>query len=134
MPARPFLAPGIRRVQSETISMLKKAGELAFSNGPAAVERQLHRIGLINQAAVRAVITEGIPPPLAPRTIAGRINRLKGGKRRAKIRGEIAGGLAESRQLGVDGAFTPLIVTAQFLKSITYVLRKVGAKSRGLPK
>jgi hypothetical protein len=129
IPPRPFLAPGIDRVKGDTVNLLKKAGELALDGKPDAVERQLHRVGLLNQASVRNVITEGIPPPLAASTIAGRIRRVKGAKRRASIKSELDAGTPASRQSGTEGLFTPLIVTGQFLKSVTYVLRKVSKKS-----
>ena len=129
IPARPFLAPGIERAKGDTVALLRVAGEKALDGNPAAVERQLHRVGLLNQASVRSVITEGIPPPLAESTIAGRIRRVKGAKRQAKIAAELAAGTPASRQGGEEGLFVPLVRTGQLRNSITYVLRKVGKKS-----
>lgn len=126
IPARPFMVPGIERVKGDSIDLLKTAAEKALDGDPAAVERQLNRVGLLNQASIRGVITEGIPPPLAASTIAGRIRRVKGKKRRDSIAAALAAGTPESRQGGVEGLFTPLVVTGQLRNAITYVLRRVG--------
>lgn len=123
MPARPSLLPGVKAVQSETIAGFKKATELALEGRGEAIERELHRVGLRAQNSVRAKITEGIPPPLAPSTIKGRIRRVKGKQRRAKIDAAAAAGTPWSTQGNVAGIFTPLIATGQFLHSITYLIR-----------
>lgn len=126
IPARPFMIPGVERVRGDTVNLLKIAAEKALDGDPAAVERQLHRVGLVNQASIRGVITEGIPPPLAASTIAGRIRRVKGKKRRASIQSALDVGTPASRQGGVEGLFTPLVLSGQLRNAITYVLRKVG--------
>ncbi len=134
IPARPFMKPGIEAVQDKIEDGLKKAGEIAFTwggtNAPQAVERQFHRIGMIAQSSIKNKIRAGIPPPLAPSTIKGRIYRVKSKKRRKRLKDLLASGsVAASRQEGYEeyspGLFTPLIVSGQLLNAITYVLRKV---------
>lgn len=125
IPARPFLLPGVKSVQPEISAGFKKVAEFGLDGKPAAVDRQLHRIGLLAQNAVRAKISEGIPPPLAPSTIAGRIRRVKGPKRKAKIAAAAAAGMPWSTQGGVAGIFTPLILTGQLRNAITYVVNGV---------
>lgn len=100
IPARPFLEPGIKAVQNETIDGLKKAGEFALQGRVEAVGRQLHRVGLRAVNSVRAVINAGVPPPLKPSTLAGR------------------------RRRGRKGT-VPLIDTGQLRNAITYVIRSI---------
>ncbi len=134
IPARPFMEPGVRRASNQTVALMRRAGELALDLRPSAVENQLMKVGLVNQAAIRGVITEGIPPPIKYATALGRIRRRKSKSYREKKRGELA---ANARYLGEDsastGLFTPLIDTAQLLKSITYVIRRVAGAKRKAP-
>ena len=123
MPARPSLLPGVRAVQPDTIAGFKAAAGFALDGREAAVERELHRIGLRAQNSVRGIISAGIAPELAPSTIKGRIRRIKGKKRRAKIDAAAAAGTPWSTQEGTAGIFTPLIITGQFLRSFVYSIR-----------
>lgn len=123
IPARPFLLPGVKAVQTETIAGFKRAAGFALEGREGAVERELHRIGLTAQNSVRGVISAGIAPELAPSTIKGRLRRVKGKKRLADINARLASGTALSTQNGVEGIFTPLIVTGQLRNAITYVIR-----------
>jgi hypothetical protein len=70
------------------------------------------------------VITEGIPPPLAAGTVERRIGRRKSKKWRADRRALVAANVDAGLAPGA-GLFTPLIDSAQLLKSVSYVLRKV---------
>jgi hypothetical protein len=124
IPARPFMEPGIKAVQKEIEQEMLNAGKAVFK-GARNVEVFLNRVGLIATRSIKMKITEGIPPPLAPSTIAGRIRRVKGKKRRAKIDALQASGVPDSRQEGAEGIFTPLIVSGQLRNAITYVLRKL---------
>lgn len=124
IPARPFMEPGIKAVQKEIEQEMFNAGKAVF-RGARSVEVFLNRVGLIASRSIKMKITEGIPPPLAPSTIAGRIRRVKGKKRRAKIDAMLASGTPESRQNGAEGIFTPLVVSGQLRNAITYVLRKL---------
>lgn len=138
IPARPFMEPGVRRASNQTVALMRRAGELALDLRPSAVENQLMKVGLVNQAAIRGVITEGIPPPLAESTVKSRIYRVKGKKRRERLKGLLASGAAASRQAGYEeygaGLFTPLVVTGQLRNAITYVIRRIsGAKRKPAP-
>jgi hypothetical protein len=128
IPARPFMEPGINDAKAQIIDEMMKAGRAILRQGSKNVENSLNRIGLIATRAIKNRITEGIPPPLAPSTVQGRITRVKSKSRRAKIRAELASGTPASRQGGADGLFTPLIVTGQLRNAITYVLRRVKRK------
>jgi hypothetical protein len=132
IPARPFMEPGVKAVKKEVTKELTNAGKLMIqgSQGAATVTACLTRIGIIVTRSIKSRITEGIPPPLAPATIRGRIARVKGKARRKKIDKAIAAGVPLSRQSGAEGIFTPLIVTAQLRNSITYVLRKLNRKGK----
>lgn len=122
IPARPFMEPGVKAVQNEITEELNNAGKAVFAGAPR-VTSYLTRVGLIATRSIKNVISSGIAPPLAPSTIAGRIRRVKGKKRRAKIDAALAAGTPTSRQGGSEGIFTPLKVTNQLFNAITYVLR-----------
>lgn len=129
IPARPFMEPGIAAVQDRINLELRNAGNAALKGGgQSAVTAALNRIGIIATRSIKLKITEGIPPPLAPSTIAGRIRRVKGKARRAKIVAAQAAGTPDSRLGGAEGLFTPLVVTGQLRNAITYVLRKIKGK------
>ncbi len=125
IPARQFMEPGIQNVQAEITAQFESAGRLAFTE-PNRVEVILNKIGLMASQSIKAKIQEGIPPPLAPSTIKGRIRRVKGKRRREKIAAALEAGTPLSRQGGEAGIFTPLISSGNFLNSIMYVLRKIG--------
>lgn len=102
LPARPHLIPGVRSVQKDTITDLRKAASTTMSGGSGvetAVLRILHRIGMRAQNAVRGTIREGLSPPLAESTLAGRRARGRTGTK-------------------------PLWDTGDYLRHITYVIRK----------
>lgn len=132
IPARPFMEPGIKAVQDQIAKELENAGKAILDNGKPGgarkVEIALNRVGIIASRSIKAKIGEGIPPPLAPRTILGRIARVKSKSRRKKIEAELASGTPASRQGGVEGLFTPLIVTGQLRNAVTFILRRVGKK------
>ena len=134
IPARPFMEPGIKAVQDQIAKEMENAGKAILKSGKfgsaKSVEGYLNRVGLIAVRSIRAKITEGIAPELAPSTVLGRIYRVKGKARRKKLKAALASGTPASRQGGVEGLFTPLVVTGQLRNAITYVLRKVGKKGK----
>lgn len=75
IPARPFMEPGVLRVQDDLSALMGKGGKAALKGDAAGVHRALVAVGLKAQASIRARINEGIPPPLKPRTIAARKRR-----------------------------------------------------------
>lgn len=124
IPERRFMEPGIESVQAKIEDRLAQTAVAASEGRLEAADRGFHQTGLIAQNGIRAKLTEGVPPPLAPSTIAQRIRRVKGKKRRAKIDADLAAGVPASRQLGSEGVFTPLIVTGQLRSAISYAIRR----------
>jgi hypothetical protein len=121
IPKREFMRPGIESVKGPLADELERLAKAVHTGrrGPAGksiVEIGYQRVGLIAQKAIRAKINEGIPPPLAERTLQERAARgRKGAKQELANR---ALGLAPSTQLA-----KPLIDTAQMRNAVTYVIR-----------
>ena len=124
LPARPFLDPGIKRVRAKIELFLRAAGKAALSGKFEEVFKRMDDAGKTAATSARNVITEGIPPPLAARTVEGRIRRRKSAswkkQKRAAVAANVAAGLAPGA-----GLFTPLIDTGALRASITYVIRRV---------
>ena len=99
IPARPFLAPGIKAIRPEIVKLQRLAAKVALAGKTGEVERIMNILGLKAVSSVRAAIVNGDFAPLAPRTLAAR-------KRRGITR------------------TTPLIDTGKLLASISYVIRK----------
>lgn len=99
IPARPFLVPGVAKIEDKAVVRLKKGASDALDGDAYAAGRALVAAGLMAQASVRETITAGISPALAPSTLAAR------------------------RRRGRTGTI-PLIDTAQLRNAITYVLRR----------
>lgn len=121
IPAREFMRPGIKTVQSDINTRFKKVGQYALEGRIDAVKQMLNAIGLVAQNAVRAKITDGPFDPLADATVAARARR---GRRGAKQElANRAKGMAPSNELA-----RPLIDTGQLRSAITYVIRKITGK------
>jgi hypothetical protein len=123
IPARPHLLPAIREHLPEVRSALRGAGKAALSlKGVGGVDAAYERLGLRAVSWVRAKIRSNVPPPLAARTVAGRIARRKSKtwkrKRRALVQANVDAGLSPG-----EGIFTALIDTGDYLAHITYVVR-----------
>lgn len=110
IPARPWLKPGVQSIRKELALRFAKAGQ-GVLGGREKIEKHLMAIGLLAVNAVRKRIQAGIPPPLAPSTVARRRQRSAGSKYR--------------RKATTAAQTTPLIDTGKMLASITYVIRKV---------
>ena len=129
LPARPFLIPGVKDVQEQTIETFKKAAVAALAqNMPKALE-------LMNQAgskaanAARTRILNNIPPPLSPYTVANRFKMRKDKARRpneeqylALVAAGTAPGAAQTA-----ANIIALVNTGKMLRAITHVVRKVNA-------
>lgn len=105
IPARPFLEPGVARKQQEIVDRLRDTAAAVYDGNGGVVERGLAAAGQIAASSAQAVIREGISPPLAQSTVD---------QRRAKY----------GRKAASSDQTTPLIDTAQLVRSITFVLRK----------
>lgn len=126
IPARPFMQPGITRAQSTITAFMRQGAHDVLDKGKDAGDTALNRAGLAAQNSIRRVIGEGIPPPLAPSTVA---NRFRQRKTKTRRKGEVEylrligeGSTAEDAQFATG--IKPLLNTGQLRNSITYVLRK----------
>lgn len=100
IPARPFMAPGIKASEEKWEGYLKAAGQAALDGKENAVEKNLQAAGITAATAIKSKINAGVPPPLSKRTLAAR------------------------KRAGYQGT-KPLIRTGQLRNAITYVLRKL---------
>jgi hypothetical protein len=99
IPARPFMDPAMQEAEEPLADALGRMAAAALGpNSSAVVEQQAHRLGLIAKLAVQNKINEGIPPPLAPRTLKARALRGRTGTK-------------------------PLIDTGQLRNAANYVIR-----------
>lgn len=128
IPARPFMAPGVKKAQTVVEGWTRRAGVAALAGDTATVMRCMHAAGLAAASAIKAVITVGIPPPLAPSTVAARIARRSSATWRRKRRAAVAANVEAGKSPG-EGLFTPLIDTGALRASITYVIRRLGRGS-----
>jgi hypothetical protein len=103
IPARPFMAPGIKNAEKQIIGLLVDGARKALDGNKAAVMAGFHRAGLIAVNSIRKKITDGPFAPLSPRTLAAR------------------------KRKGFKGT-KPLIVTGQLRRSINYVIRSMSQK------
>ncbi len=133
IPARPFMRPGVEAVKALIIDRFKRSAQGAVSLKPGAdpkIEQTLHAVGLVTQASIRKTIGQGIPPPLAPSTIAQRF-RQRGTKSRRKAELKymdlVASGVDEA-QAQSDANIVALVNTGQLRNSINYVIREKGSK------
>lgn len=125
IPARPFLRPGIEAAKDEITKGLEKAGRAAFAGNASEVDRQLTRVGLIAQAAVREKITDGPFVPLAPATILARLRRGRKGQLDPSIYGK--GAIASDEHAAATG-MRPLVDTGQLRAAINFVIRTIKGK------
>ena len=114
IPARPHLIPGVEKAMDEIKARLS-AGAVAALRGDQ--DAALQYMGQAGQAAVNSVtqmIHDKLEPPLQPQTIARRRIRSKGSTYRRK---------AGARVPTPPEDVTPLIDTASYIRSFTWVLR-----------
>lgn len=119
VPARPFLIPGVKSVEKQTAAGMQRAGAFAIEGKTDDMLKQLNAVGLRAVSAVKKQITSNIPPPLQPATVAARLRRTQGGRKR------LTGLRSQGTNLGKWGAtnLTTLVDTGQLRNSITYVIR-----------
>jgi len=141
IPARPFMVPGLQSRMAAIEGAMRNAGRLtltldkapgSMSQASTRAIQSLHRVGLIAQAAIRNKINEGIPPPLSPLTIAMR-HHQRGTKSMRKGEVEYFKLLGQGKtpaEAQTSSGIKALINTGQLRNSITYVIRKRGARRR----
>jgi hypothetical protein len=103
IPARPHLRPGVERVRNEVAEELGAGARALLTGRPDAVRTSYNRAGIIAVNSVKGIIrtSDGLVK-LSDATLERRKNR-----KRAPRKGE-----------------KPLLDTAQYMNSITYVIRK----------
>jgi len=111
IPARPGLTEGVKDALPDIEKELVALAKEGLSGDPAAVDKRLHRAGIIGQNAVRKRIVDGPWAPLAPSTIAAR-------KRKAKKSGVVL----------EDSDIRPLRESGQMYRAVTYSVRDKGEK------
>lgn len=109
IPARPFLVPGVREGQGMYVKYLKQAVNALIKANESLAEKALTAAGQAGAIAVQQKIHRGPFTPLQPSTIARRRRRSAGSTYR--------------RVATTAAQVSPLIDTAQLLRSITYVVR-----------
>lgn len=130
IPARPHLVPGVQDAQDEIAEHLKKAGQAAFDGKKDKVRQELERAGLVAQNSVKDKIENGDFAPLKPSTVAARA-RARGTKSRRKAEREYLDMIKSGAQaagmsleeIQTAAGIKPLVNTAQYRNSITYVVR-----------
>lgn len=123
IPARPFLVPGVRSVQTQVVDELRKAGEDAFDKDFGSVRARFAKVGTVAVSAAQRAITDGQFAPLSQRTIEARAARgRKGAKQYLKLQGQ--GTPREVLDtLGDQALVKPLIDTGQLRRALTYVVK-----------
>ncbi len=101
IPAREFMAPGIRAVQDQIAVQLRRAAQAAIMGDAAGVEAAQTGAGIVAVGSIKNLITEGISPALAPKTLAAR------------------------KRVGFEGK-TPLLRTGQLRNGVQFVLARKG--------
>lgn len=115
IPARPVLAPGIRKARTPITEQLRAAGLAALDGNEGGVRAAYTKAGIIGQNSVRAQFVDGDLAPLAESTLDKRPKATRDEQGRITKR-------PKSRR--ESGAINPLILTGQLRKAITFVVRK----------
>ena len=118
IPARPFMRPAMEDSKIKAADKLGQvlAAVITRAAGPTVVEMGMHQVGLLVKLAIQNKINEGIPPPLADRTLQARARRgRKGAITELANRKQ---GLPPSTLLA-----KPLIDTGQMRNAANYVIR-----------
>lgn len=114
IPARAWLKPGIEASRTKWEDYLRQAAKLAMEGKPESMTKAFMAAGDTAVQSVKKRTTAGVPPPLAPRTIAARRRKHKNTK------------TGPSELHPMFGGMTPLVDTAQMLNSVAYTIRKDG--------
>ncbi|WP_186072124.1 hypothetical protein [Burkholderia gladioli] len=137
VPARPHLVPGVEHALPAVTKQLERGVGAALDGKLEKVDQQLHAAGRLAVSSVRLTIRNNIPPPLAPSTVANRFRQRTAkdapkpaSKRKAEKdyaalidAGAQAAGMSLAEIQSAAGII-PLINTGEYLKSITYVVRR----------
>ena len=130
IPARPFMGPGIAKVQDKISSELGLATKAQLNNDKEKVDLHLNKAGLIASSSIKNVINDGDGfAPLKYSTLLARMRKRKGyaAKRKRlskfKMKGDTTAYNDLANQMGdVMSSFHPLVDTASLRNSISYVI------------
>jgi hypothetical protein len=118
LPARPFLVPGVMKVEAKAAEMLGAGAAKALDGDRQAGASSLVKAGLLASSSVKRTITEGAGfAPLSLATLKARAARGRKGAA-AEIASRAAGNAPDASNA------RPLIDTGQLRNAVTYVLRK----------
>lgn len=125
VPARRWLAPGIKNAGDGIATQLKSAAKAQMKNDEERVEQHLNRAGMIAATSCKKIIDEGLSPALKPATILGRRHGrgTKSMRKSEKAYQEAMKGGMNASEAQAAAGVKPYINTRQFFRSITYVLR-----------
>ena len=118
IPPRPFMIPGIAKVQDKINSLLKRYINAKLDNDPLKEYDSLYKAGMVAQNSIRTIImdNEGFEP-IKRATALGRIRKRSYLKKRLKNNSDLKEQFISS--------FKALIDTGELLKSITFVIEKI---------
>lgn len=77
IPARPFLRPGVQKVEGSLRKTMKRAATAALAEDEAGFEREMETVALKAETSVKDYMTSGEFEPLAPSTIKKRKSKIK---------------------------------------------------------
>jgi hypothetical protein len=121
LPARPFMAPGIKAAQPRIAASFRLAAERALAGAsPSSLVANLTAAGLAAQSAIRAVINAGPPPPLSPNYLRARDRKKLAQLRRQK---GMTPELYRAAREALLADRKPLVDTGQLRNSINFVIR-----------
>lgn len=138
IPARPFMLPAMEEATPEVTRRLGQAMRAGMRGNAAHMEAAMIAAGMEAKLAIQKKINEGIPPPLAKRTLEKRARRGKRSSiakaaeieltRRREV--EAAG---EDPFFDIEAALTtakPLVETAQMRNAVNFVIRSKTKRSK----
>lgn len=126
IPARPFLIPGVQKVEEAAVAQLEKAVFASLTGDPKGADQKLNAAGIVGMNGARDEISTGNFEPLSPATVYGRSYARKTGTTRPEeirylelVRGGMSPAAAQA-----ETGIRPLINTGELRNSLTYVVRK----------
>ncbi|PTR06439.1 MULTISPECIES: hypothetical protein [unclassified Novosphingobium] len=103
IPARPHLVPGTQKALPKVEKFYREAAPKVLDGNSEAIRAAHGKVGFTVTSSIKNLITDGIAPPLAERTLENRKRRGREGE-------------------------TPLLDTGQYRRNIDFVIRPAGAK------
>jgi hypothetical protein len=120
IPARPFMAPGIKKAQKNINIEMKQAALASVEGKEEEVQQALKRAGLWAQMFIQDTIEKGEGfAPLKRATLLARLRR-----RKSLWKYYHKPWMKEAKETFLAG-LKPLIDTSELLKSITFVIRRI---------